>query len=855
MSEKISLLEEIKRGGYQASLITTYNAYLPFYEDVVLRKLINQGVRHNILLMDSRQFSQSINHHPPRLAGKHYSLLPVSSNGVFHPKVIILVGKSRGALLVGSHNMTLSGFGYNRELTNLISVKNQDDQEGIALINSAWKQIQGWIDSDSLPQQLVGMVQKLEDFSPWFKKSINPPPDHCHIISSQPNSPSLWSQFKGLIKGRVTQVIITGAFFDSQMTFIKQVYADLNPVAIDVGIDPLTVQIPENIDLPGLKFWNCSSLGPTKRDDTQKGYLHAKAIFARTDHGNTYLGIGSANPSAPAWLKTNLSGNIEMLMVSQGSQAEKFAQELGLLDIPKMPLLSASDWNTTQENWEHQAKVKKPELLETGIAMVTDEGIFFTNKDFDGTSQINCNILSADKELLLKGQATLKNDRFYLNIPVKDVASATFLTFKTNEGSAIYLIHHQQQITEHSRTGTQRLFKDALASLSTDSPDLETLIKCVDKIIFAKAEELDSAVDRIKRGNSIGKHNSAKDQHEEASLSIDLLDTNKSKKKYRLKHSDDLAYLFNMLIYHLRMGPEIESGENLENIDSRGHSEEEQVGADYEEEKLSNGLTEEEISARTLSLCHTKVRSLIQRMIKQLNGLSEDKVSFENIIIRLTAVLALLRHLRTLDGKVSWIKQGQTAIILDVRKKLLEAISENLLETPHSILYPSEQHHGLDNADELARLRGLVLWLAWDSGVRLIRKKPVFESSPKENERIKSKALMLAFAQLIKNDPVVINEAKQSIALCNSNTEWLNEILLASQKLERLVNSPNRLKLGRDGNIEDIAIHQNDISLGVRLIIKKDSDYINLASYGKNKKFRRFEKDRLRVSSFDSIMT
>jgi len=45
MLPKISLMEELKKGGYEASLITTYNAYLPFYEEVVLRRLVNAGIR------------------------------------------------------------------------------------------------------------------------------------------------------------------------------------------------------------------------------------------------------------------------------------------------------------------------------------------------------------------------------------------------------------------------------------------------------------------------------------------------------------------------------------------------------------------------------------------------------------------------------------------------------------------------------------------------------------------------------------------------------------------------------------------------------------------------------------------
>src|SRR3954451_18157227 len=116
MLPKVSLLEELKKGGYDACLITTYNAYLPFYEEVVLRRLANAGVRHNALLMDAQQYAASLISHPPRLAGRQYTLLPVSVPGAFHPKLIFLTGKSKGAILVGSHNMTLAGFGFNREI-------------------------------------------------------------------------------------------------------------------------------------------------------------------------------------------------------------------------------------------------------------------------------------------------------------------------------------------------------------------------------------------------------------------------------------------------------------------------------------------------------------------------------------------------------------------------------------------------------------------------------------------------------------------------------------------------------------------------------------------------------------------
>ena len=55
MPDQVSILDVIKRGGYEASLITTFNATLPFYEEVLLRKLVGAGCRHNVVLMDRSQ--------------------------------------------------------------------------------------------------------------------------------------------------------------------------------------------------------------------------------------------------------------------------------------------------------------------------------------------------------------------------------------------------------------------------------------------------------------------------------------------------------------------------------------------------------------------------------------------------------------------------------------------------------------------------------------------------------------------------------------------------------------------------------------------------------------------------------
>jgi hypothetical protein len=54
-NDDISLLAALKNAKFDASLVTTFNATLPFYEEVVLRRLQAAESRHNVVLMDAVQ--------------------------------------------------------------------------------------------------------------------------------------------------------------------------------------------------------------------------------------------------------------------------------------------------------------------------------------------------------------------------------------------------------------------------------------------------------------------------------------------------------------------------------------------------------------------------------------------------------------------------------------------------------------------------------------------------------------------------------------------------------------------------------------------------------------------------------
>ena len=116
-----SLLDALAETGFQSSVIATYCCYFPFYEEVVLRRLLDRGCTNNILMVDTALCAEAFANEDirPRRAGRDYTLVPVDLRGAFHPKLIVTLGKAKGALFVGSHNATLAGFGLNDEVTNV----------------------------------------------------------------------------------------------------------------------------------------------------------------------------------------------------------------------------------------------------------------------------------------------------------------------------------------------------------------------------------------------------------------------------------------------------------------------------------------------------------------------------------------------------------------------------------------------------------------------------------------------------------------------------------------------------------------------------------------------------------------
>lgn len=847
MLPKISLMEELRKGGYEASLTTTYNAYLPFYEEVVLRRLVNAGVRHNVLLMDAQQYAASLTAHPPRLAGRQYSLLPVKVPGAFHPKLIFLTGKTKGAILVGSHNMTLAGFGFNREMTNLVRIQGDDDGSGIALAQAVWTEIEYWLGAftPGIPDHVRAMTRRVKEFAPWLDAA--PLPDaRLRLLAARPGGASLWQQFTGLLGGETARISIGGAFFDQELNFLHRVKDELQPKRMVVAVDPATVQMPVRAhDLEGVSFVRADRLGC--EENSEGGYLHAKFVLAEQTDGASVFASGSANPSRPAWLADRVSGNVELVLARVGDDALLTANALGCGDIHDLPALTTEDWHAIQIN-QVQEEDTSSAGIRSGVALAEGTRVLFDLSLLKAFGSLAFTLNAADgSEICQAGGFTVEDDLAVLDFAARDIDMATTLHGAFAGDIVLKLIlHHAGMVEEQARSGTQRRFKDALLSLESDTPDIALLIQCIDKIIFDE----DGAVPMqpLRKSGSHGTDQPSESDVPET-LAIDVSEMKKRGKKRRLEHSSDFAYLLDALIFHLRM----QGDKSHEEIDRFGRTEEEQIGADDDPDGQITNLTPEK-QADLLRVCHSKVRTIINRMVSQLKAFSEGKQPLTKVLVRLLGVLAVLRELRTCDGRVAWVAKGTTTVLRDQRLHLLEAVMLNLFErdpstSNTSLLSLEPLGEDFRESDDVARLKGLLLWLAWDCGLTMNLQKSFRESPEAGEQRLKQNAMVLALAQIILSDQAVIQEARQSIGgLTTIELDWLKDIQKLADDCATFRGDVPKLQKGESAEAGDLAFHRTAQDWIVRMVASRNGNKVSLVALNEDKPRLVYRADHLAVT-------
>ena len=308
---------------YHKALLLTYSFDPIFFEQVVLPDLWAGRSSDILVLGDQAQIEASTQAAAGQLwhLGRHYLLAGAKHTGAFHPKVFLRLGPKDGIVMLGSGNVTSSGWGGNQELGTAWMVGPEHADKGGWLhpfLDSVLSWCAGELEHDA--------VRRLKDV-PWL--SLTPvalATDSVVLHSRQGLSlaPALAQRWAGR---RFDEVKILTGSTDESGAFLRWAHSTFGVQQATIALTPSSASFdPDKLkDLP-LKL----RIVPAQADRA----MHAKFYWFDGPDGPAAV-MGSANCSAAAWLLApDQGGNIETLVAYDQPSPYDFAGVLSVFAAP-----------------------------------------------------------------------------------------------------------------------------------------------------------------------------------------------------------------------------------------------------------------------------------------------------------------------------------------------------------------------------------------------------------------------------------------------------------------------------------------------------------------------------------------
>lgn len=259
-----------------------------------------------MLLADIAMLTRAVQATPSafRLAGRQYAVVPVSTNGCFHPKIHLRLGSDRARLIVGSANATAAGWCRNLEVLADIDWRPRDEEQALGpLIRKSYEYLMHWI--EKLPGEAIQYKCRLHlRDSPWLR-DLEANEHEIALADGSAidllcerggDSPSILRTLVERTEGqKVHRLIIVSPYWDSNLRGLHELRKRLSDCQTLVAVNSKKNRFPvaalrpkDDVQFVGLKAGIDSSRFP-----------HAKIILIETATAD-HVVFGSANCSDDA---------------------------------------------------------------------------------------------------------------------------------------------------------------------------------------------------------------------------------------------------------------------------------------------------------------------------------------------------------------------------------------------------------------------------------------------------------------------------------------------------------------------------------------------------------------------------
>ena len=313
-----------RENSYHKALLLTFSFDPVFFEQVVLPDLWAGRSSDIVAIGDREQIDASTQGAAGHLCylGRNYVLARANHVGAFHPKVLLRVGPKDGVIMIGSGNVTSSGWGGNQELGTAWMIGPDHPDKG-EWLHQFLEDVLSWCDNELEKDA----VRRLKDV-PWLSLTPSTTDKVSPVLHSRQGQ-SLGAQLARRWQGRQFEEvrILTGST-DESGAFLRWAHSNFGIQRAIVALTPSMASfLPENLaDLP-LELRLIEA--PTGRP------LHAKFYWFEGSSGTAAV-MGSANCSAAAWLSPpNRQGNVETVVVYDTPDVADFTSVLSIFSSPK----------------------------------------------------------------------------------------------------------------------------------------------------------------------------------------------------------------------------------------------------------------------------------------------------------------------------------------------------------------------------------------------------------------------------------------------------------------------------------------------------------------------------------------
>lgn len=328
---------------------TTYTLSLAFFESAVFSDLDRRQLKYCLIISDSHGYQRSLEEGPAlQLAAQGYMVVPAPAPGCFHAKVWLIIGESEAALLVGSGNLTQSGFMTNAELFDSLSFSTESPptQDQFASVTSFLSGLAAmWSVEDRSRLLSVDMLAEIRREFGTFARANQ---------TSEPDAPRFIHSFAGPLLSQLPEpaanqkLLIAAPYFGNSTKGLELLQTRYSPSSTQVFP---AVQSDETTDFPvsvfkGNKKTSVSRLAVKGK----KSFAHLKLYGGIEKTGRAWLCCTSANCTVAAWQGTNKEAGL-IRRVTPETVAGYFTPDKAPLPAGKYEYNSEGDYKDRLHIW------------------------------------------------------------------------------------------------------------------------------------------------------------------------------------------------------------------------------------------------------------------------------------------------------------------------------------------------------------------------------------------------------------------------------------------------------------------------------------------------------------------------